>query len=175
MSLKNILANLSKYALGFAGFAAIILVWVALFFGFAAVVKFLYPLFSTLASISICIFLVIILPLSLFNRLRPAMAVVSYLLSITCGVSIWMYSFLVIIGYLGWFALLLFLLFHFVAPIATIGLFFKGQWLKGLFIVVGLGITHGMRFYSVWLEKLCYKKQPREADIIDIEAENINE
>lgn len=174
MSVENKLKDLSRYALGLAGIAAVILVCAALFIGFTAVVKFLYPLFFALAAVSICIFLIIILPLSLVKPLRPRLAAASMILSMICTAGIWMYSFLVIAGYLNWVALFLFLFFKAVAPIAAIGLFFKGEWVAGISIILGLLITYGMRFYSAWLGRL-HERQYRDAGIIDIEAKRIDD
>ena len=173
MSLKTNLTNFSRYTLGFAGLAAVILVLTALFFGFAALVKFLFPVFAFLAFISIGIFLIVILPLSLACALRPRLAMISLVLSVVCGTSIWMYAFLVLVGYFGWLVLFLFFLFQSVVPIAAVALFVNGQWFNGLILLSGLGITVGMRFYSLWLDKTYFEQEEQEEDddIIDVRAQ----
>jgi uncharacterized membrane protein YgaE (UPF0421/DUF939 family) len=73
----------------------------AMFWGVAAVSAFLYPSFSILASVSIIVFIVFILPLSLIESLRTRLAIASVMLSYICGAAVWMYSFLTLIGFLG--------------------------------------------------------------------------
>lgn len=159
--------NLGWSLLGFGFFVGLILLACVLFWGTAVVSAFLYPIFSALMAISILIFLFIILPFSLVHKWRPFLAGTSVILSMICGATVWMYSFLIIVGYLGWIAIFLFFFFHFVTPIAVIGLFFKGQWITGLSVILGLLFTYGMRFYGFWLENL-YNK--RETEVFEIEA-----
>lgn len=169
-NLKSKLQSLGSYVIGLGMLALFIMLPVAMFWGIAAVSAFLYPLFSVLASISILIFILAVLPLSLFHKPRLHLAVISLILSYICGATVWMYSFLIIIGYLGWFAILLVFLFYAVAPIATIGLFIKGQWTAGFSILIGILFTFGMRFYGIWLENLYNRKIQRNFDFIDTES-----
>jgi len=145
--------------LGFGIFAGLILLSLVFIWGIAKVSAFLYPIFSVSASVAILLFIIIVLPFSLIHKCRPFLVGTSLVLSMVCGATVWMYSFLVILGYLGWFAIFLFLFFHFVAPIAAVGLFFKGEWLNGLSIIIGLLFVYGMRIYSYWLASLCENKK----------------
>jgi len=65
-------------------------------------------------------------------------------------------------------------MFHFVAPIAAIGLFFKGEWWGGFSIILGLIFTYGMRFYGIWLlthiEKRMSEEYIKSENVIDVES-----
>ena len=171
--LKIWLKSLGIYIMGFGIFALLIMVPFAMFWGVAAVSAFLYPLFSILASVSIIVFIVLILPLSLIESLRTRLAIASVMLSYICGAAVWMYSFLTLIGFFGWLAIFFVFLFRFLAPLVTTGLFIKGQWASGLTVLTGLLFTYGMRFYGFWLEGLYNKEIQQESEIIDTEARTI--
>jgi hypothetical protein len=171
--LKIRLKSLGIYIMGFGTFALLIMVPFAMFWGVAAVSAFLYPLFSILASVSIIVFIVFILPLSLIESLRTRLAIASVMLSYICGAAVWMYSFLTLIGFLGWLAIFFVFLFRFLAPLVTTGLFIKGQWASGLTVLTGLLFTYGMRFYGFWLEGLYNKDIKQESEIIDTEARTV--
>lgn len=166
----NIFKNISKYTLGLTGLATIILALAALAYGFSVIVKFLFPLFAALSIISCGVFLFLILPLSVIYRLRPQLSRIALILSLISGISVWMYSFLIVIGYLGGLALFLFFLFYSIVPFAAIGLFFNGQTTQGLALCAGLAMTYLMRSYGFWLENKTPKNSPDYHDFIDIEA-----
>ncbi len=156
----------------FLGFCIIPFIFI---FGALKVSEFLYPIISVLAGASIAIFLLIILPLSLFKGLQNHLAGISFILSHVVGASVFMFSFLTIFYYLGWVALFFMFMFQIVSPIAAIGLFFKGQWVAGVSIILGLIFTYGMRFYGIWLATLAEKRASDEfiksRDVIDVESE----
>ena len=168
--LKIRLKSLGIYVLGLGIFALLLMLSFAMFWGVAAVSAFLYPLFSILAGISIFAFILFILPLSLIENMRLRLAVISIILSYICGAAVWMYSFLTLIAFLGWWAIFLVFLFRFLAPLAIIGLFIKGQWAAGLTILIGLLFTYGMRFYGFWLEQLYNREVNKDSNLIDAEA-----
>ena len=144
-------------------------------FGILKVSEFLYPIISVLAGASIGLFLLNILPLSLFKSLHNHLAGISVILSHVVGASVFMFSFLTIFYYLGWLAFFLMFMFQIVSPIAAIGLFFKGQWGAGFSIILGLIFTYGMRFYGIWLSTLVEQRISdgfsRSNDVIDVEVE----
>lgn len=156
----------------FLGFCIIPFIFI---FGALKVSEFLYPIISVLAGASIGLFLLIILPLSLFKSLRTHLAGISFILSHVVGASVFMFSFLTIFYYLGWIAFFLMFMFQIVSPIAAIGLFFKGQWVAGFSIILGLIFTYGMRFYGIWLATLAEQRASNEfnksRDVIDVEGE----
>jgi len=157
----------------FLGFCIIPFIFI---FGILKVSEFLYPIISVLAGASIGLFLLIILPLSLFKSLQNKLAGISMVLSHIVGASVFMFSFLTIFYYLGWVALFFMFMFQLVAPIAAIGLFFKGQWGAGFSIILGLIFTYGMRFYGIWLSTLEEKRMSngrfQASDVVDVEGES---
>lgn len=156
----------------FLGFCIIPFIFI---FGALKVSEFLYPIISVLAGASIGLFLLIVLPLSLFKSLQNHLAGLSVILSYVVGASVFMFSFLMIFHYLGWVALFCMFMFNIVSPIAAIGLFFKGQWAAGLSIVFGLLFTYGMRFYGVWLATVVERRASdqfmNQSNVIDIKGE----
>lgn len=154
IDVKEIGKNIGSHALGLAIFAGFILLMAFMILGVTKVSEFLYPISNILASIAILTFLLLILPLSLFKKLRPSMATISMILSWVCGANVWMFSFLVIVFYIHWMAVFALFFFPAVAPIAVIILLFKQQWIGVVAIVVGLVFTYGMRIFSFWLISL---------------------
>ena len=155
----------------FLGFCIIPFIFI---FGILKVSEFLYPIISVLAGASIGLFLLIILPLSLFKSLQNNLAGISLTLSYIVGASVFMFSFLTIFYYLGWIAFFFMFMFQLVAPIAAIGLFFKGQSGAGFSIILGLIFTYGMRFYGIWLSTLAEKRMSnghfQASDVIDADG-----
>jgi hypothetical protein len=159
--MPNVMAMLKQggaVLLGIAVFAGIALFAGAMLAGVTVATAFLYPIISGLAGTSILLFLSVVLPLSIFQPLRHAMATISLILSYVCGASVWMFSFLTIILILKWFSLFALMFFQAVAPFACILLLFNGQAGTAGGIVLGLIITYGMRFYGVWIETVYQKK-----------------
>ncbi|MFH1199328.1 MAG: hypothetical protein V1650_04145 [Candidatus Omnitrophota bacterium] len=174
MPFKNVFTGLIKQTVVLAVLATIIVIPFLLFLGFAAAVKFLYPVFYILAGASLAIFVIFILPLSLLDTLRPKLAVLAVALSKICRLTIWLYSFLVVVNYLGWLALCFIFIFHTVIPIAVIGLFLKEEWTRGGCIIAGFVLSYLMRFYGLWLQNLSQKRQQKIIDAVVVSSERIN-
>lgn len=174
--MKNKLKGLGSGILGIIIFIGVCLLISVLFVGYVKVVGFLFPVILILSVASVGLFLFIILPLSIFRSLRSKLSGLTMALSYIVGASVWIFSFLNIIYYLGWVAFFFMFMFHIVSPIAAIGLFFKGEWAGGLSIVIGIIFTYGMRFYSIWLAIAEAKRMEdqfsKQSDIIDVEAES---
>jgi hypothetical protein len=159
--MSNVVAMLKQggtFLLGIAVFAGIVLFAGAMLAGMTVATAFLYPIISWLAGISVILFLLVVVPLSIFQPLRHAMASISLILSYVCGASVWMFSFLAIILILKWFSLIALMFFQAVAPFACILLLFNGQAGAAGGIVLGLLITYGMRFYGIWIETVYQKR-----------------
>ena len=174
-NIKDKIKGLGSGILGILMFLGFLIIPFIFIFGILKVSEFLYPIISVLAGASIGLFLLIILPLSLFKSLHNHLAGLSLILSHIVGASVFMFSFLTIFYYLGWIAFFFMFMFQIVAPIAAIGLFFKGEWGAGFSIVMGLIFTYGMRFYGIWLSTKAENRisgdfsQPN--DIIDVDGE----
>ena len=153
MSLKEGIRNIASYIMGLAVLAAMMVLFGTLLFGIAKVSAVLYPVFTTLASIAILVFIFAVLPLSLIKPLRHTMAITSVILSMICSATVWMYSFLMIWYFAGAWALFLLFIFQVVYPIAIIALLIKGAWAGVGSIIVGLLIAFGMKLFGFWLEE----------------------
>jgi len=173
-NIKDKIKGLGSGILGVLMFLGFFIIPFIFIFGILKVSEFLYPIISVLAGASIGLFLLIILPLSLFKSLHNHLAGISIVLSHIVGVSVFMFSFLIIFHYLGWIAFFLMFMFQIVSPIAAIGLFFKGQWAAGFSIIFGLIFTYGMRFYGIWLSTQVEKRMSggfiQSKGVIDIEG-----
>ena len=53
------------------------------------------------------------------------------------------------------------------------GLFLKGQWQAGSYLLSGLTITYLIRYYSFWLGRGQRKKQ-NKFEVIDVEGEVVD-
>ncbi|MCK5305815.1 MAG: hypothetical protein KAJ66_01635 [Candidatus Omnitrophica bacterium] len=171
-NIKDKIKGLGSGILGVLMFLGFLMIPFIFIFGILKVSEFLYPIISVLAGASIGLFLLIILPLSLFKSLHNHLAGLSIIFSHIVGASVFMFSFLTIFYYLGWIAFFFMFMFQIVSPIAAIGLFFKGQWGAGFSIILGLIFTYGMRFYGIWLLTLVEKRISGEfiqsKDVIDV-------
>ncbi len=171
-NIKDKIKGLGSGILGVLMFLGFLMIPFIFIFGILKVSEFLYPIISVLAGASIGLFLLIILPLSLFKSLHNHLAGLSIIFSHIVGASVFMFSFLTIFYYLGWIAFFCMFMFQIVSPIAAIGLFFKGQWGAGFSIILGLIFTYGMRFYGIWLLTLVEKRISGEfiqsKDVIDV-------
>ena len=159
----------------FVGFSIIPFIFI---FGILKVSEFLYPIISVLAGASIGLFLLVVLPLSLFKSLHGHLGGVSVFLSHIVGASIFMFSLLTIFYYLGWVALFFMFMFQLVAPIAAIGLFFKGEWGIGFSIFLGVFFTYGIRFYGIWLSTKAEARLSQsyyQEDVIDVDGSSDSE
>ena len=174
-NVKNTIKGFGTGILGILMFLGFCIIPFIFIFGILKVSEFLYPVISVLAVASIGLFLLIVLPLSLFKSLHNHLAGLSLILSYIVGASVFMFSFLTIFYYLGWLAFFFMFMFHIVSPIAVIGLFFKGEWGTGFSIVMGLIFTYGMRFYGIWLSIQAEKRMSNEfiesSEVIDVEKE----
>ena len=137
-NIKDKIKGLGSGILGVLMFLGFLMIPFIFIFGILKVSEFLYPIISVLAGASIGLFLLIILPLSLFKSLHNHLAGLSIIFSHIVGASVFMFSFLTIFYYLGWIAFFFMFMFQIVSPIAAIGLFFKGQWGAGFSIILGL-------------------------------------
>lgn len=174
--MKNEMKALGSGVLGMSIVFGVGLLFLVLFIGYIKVVEFLYPLILILSAVSVGLFLFIILPLSIFKSLRPPLSGLTMTLSHIVRAAVWIFSFLTIVQYLGWMAFFIIFMFHMVSPIAIIGLFFKGEWVAGLSIAMGLLFVYGMRFYSLWLAVVEEIRGPeqfiKKSNIIDIKCES---
>jgi len=175
-NMKEKVKGFGSGILGILMFLGILVIPFIFIFGILKVSGFLYPIISVLAGASIGLFLLIILPLSLFKSLQGHLAGLSLILSYVVGASVFMFSFLMIFYYLGWIAIFFMFMFQLIAPIAVIGLFFKGQWAAGFSLLFGIIFTYSMRFYGIWLAAKVDDRESRNYmnsdNVIDIDVDS---
>lgn len=136
---------------GFLFLTGLFVITFIFMFGAVKVSEFLYPIITPLAGLSIMIFALVLLPLSYFEKLREHIAMISIALSLVVGAAVFVFSFLVVVNYFGWFGFIFILLLQVISPIAALWLFFSGEWANGFYILIGLVFAYGMRVYGLWL------------------------
>lgn len=151
MNIKETAKSIGYFILGLAIMVGLFLFIGVIFWGTAKVSAFLYPVFITLSALAIAIFFLIVLPFSLVRAARGAMAVTALILSYVIGATIWMYAFLSLFYFIGFWTLLLLMWFPSVGFIAFFVLLFNKIWIGALFIVLGTVLTFGMRIFAFWL------------------------
>lgn len=172
---QGIFVRLNGFLVSLLFIAGLALIVLAVFWGFTAVVQFLFPFLMSLGISGAILFLVVVLPLSSSRSQRSRMIIVSRILSGICGISLWVYSFLVLVKAFGWLTLILVLLSQLVSPLAALILLLNGQYLEAWLVFVGVFIVYGMRYYSLWLagrqiESLGQRQRPGPDNVIDVDA-----
>jgi hypothetical protein len=153
--------------------AGIVLLWAIFFWGVTKACELMLPLLIKVSAVLIMVFLFCILPLSFFNKLHPYLSTSSMLMSRILSATTWMFSFLFIFYNLGFWGIFFFVFFQFLAPIALIGAVLKGLWSIAGNLLLWIGFTYGMRFYSVWL--IAKHKQVKDrGTIIDVEGKGFS-
>jgi len=117
----------------------------------------------------ILIFILGVLPSTLFTDLRPSLSAYSVLMSQALGVATWMMSFLYIVKVFGFFGIFFAFLFQFLSPLAIVTALFKGTWHMAGHLLLWIGFTYWMREYSQWVLNLSPRGQ-KKGDIIDVDA-----
>ena len=159
MNIKETGKNIGWSILGLATIAGVFLLAGIIFLGIAKVTAFIYPIVEALAGLSVVIFFFVVLPLSLIKRFRSAMAATSVTLSMVVGASVWIFSFLSLVYFIGFWTLLLLMWFPSVAFIAAIVLLFNGMWQGAVSIILGIVLTFGMRIFGFWLAEKAENSQ----------------
>ena len=153
--------------------AGILLLWAIFFWGVTKSCELLLPLLIKICAVLIMVFLFCILPLSFFNKLLPYLSKSSMLMSHILSATTWMFSFLFIFYNLGFWGIFFFVFFQFLAPIALIGAMLKGLWSIAGNLLLWIGFTYVMRFYSLWLIAK-YKQGNEKGTIIDVEGKGFS-
>jgi hypothetical protein len=183
MSIRIYTSSFNRQGGGFWIFmilAGILLLGAAFFLGIAAVIQFIYPLIYALSLTAAGVFLLFVVPLSLFKRFRLSMTGASLAIGQIISISVWMYAFLFLVNELKWLAFFLMFLFQAVTPIAIIGLLLKGETNPGLVLALGALTSLGIKSYAAWLaasgtagargSSQNDRAPRRSSDIIDIEG-----
>jgi hypothetical protein len=155
-------------------FLAGLILFVSIFtWGMATAIQLLLPLLIVLSYALIVVFVLGILPASLFKDLRPSLISTSMLISYALGATTWMVSFFLVIKAFGFLGMFLAFLFQFLAPIALAGALLNGSWSIAAHLSLWILFTFAMRFYSQWLSGLNARPQ-KKGDVIDVEATEVS-
>lgn len=148
-----------------------ILLVLMLIAGVANISSLVVPLFSRLSGVVLTLFVILVLPLSVFPKTRFYMVPVSILFSFIFGITAWMFSLSTIWLSLGWWGILLLFWFRVFSSIAIGVLLLTGQWKSALLLVCLVGLKFGVRYYGIWLAKYCVAPGFSSVRDEDIEAE----
>jgi hypothetical protein len=174
-SIIKFLKNSSLSILGFSVVILIMLVGLIVIIGLAKISEKVMPYLMATSEWCLAIFVLLILPLSLIKPLRSILLIISYIFSFVFGISTWSLALISLWFYWGFLSIFLILFLHAFVPATMVVLLFKGRFSVILTLLIGLILTYGMRFYSLWLGRLQYKNQESKIDIIDINSSSINE
>ena len=175
--MNNITKFLKNSSLGILGFSVLILIMLVgliVIIGLAKISEKVIPYLIMASEWCLAIFILLILPLSLIMSLRNVLSIISYIFSFVFGISTWSLALISLWFYWGFLSIFLIFFLHAFVPAAMIVLLFKGQFSVILTLLIGLILTYGMRFYSLWLGSLQFKNQESKTDIIDISSSSIN-
>jgi hypothetical protein len=136
--------------------------------GIAKAAQLLLPLLTVLAYMLVAIFVLGVLPASLFKNVRPSMGTYSALMSHVLGVLTWMVAFFFVIRSFGFLGIFLVFLFQFLGPLAIVEALLKGAWVFAADMAVWISFIYGMRYYSQWLLNLS-PFDPGQKHIIDVD------
>lgn len=144
----NFIKGIGSIALGVVGFLAFLSLPAVLFLGLEKTAHYILPWVSNLAWLCVAVIAFILLPLSLFRKLRVFTGTAIYIGSFVFGLLLFLFSLLTtwsmwggfwaFIGLLGFGGL--------IVPFAFVACLLKGFWF-GVGVVIGLlALTWGARF-----------------------------
>ena len=112
----------------------------------------LAPLFSV-GSLAFALVLFLLLPLSMFKRLRGFTGICIFIASYLFGLTCWLLGFVITYALWGFGAILVGLLFlgGGVVPIGMIASIFNGEWQSLGMLLFLMGLTFGSRFLGVYI------------------------
>jgi hypothetical protein len=167
---RNIPPAINFFARSFLFVLGIAFILAVIFFGIVKVSQLCTPYLVVLANALIAIFLLVIIPLSFINKLRPILFVPTYFLSYLLGGCTWVYSLLYVVGNLGFWGILFCFFFQTLTPITLMGAIFKGAWDVVGMLLVWFIFTYLIRFFSFTLAIGFSRKKEESSHVIDVEA-----
>lgn len=141
------LKKLGNVSLGLVGIAAVFAVPFLFFKGAIWASENLLRLLILIGFIVVVLDVVILLPLSMFRRLRPHTGGLIYLSSYLFGLVTWLYGFIVTYALWGGFAVVIGLMFFGVGVVfmAILASLLKAMWEPFFTVIVFAVITYGSR------------------------------
>ena len=117
------------------------------------VAVWLLPWLSHATTVTLAVCVLILVPLAIFRKTRPVSAIGLMIASYVFGATLWFYGLLM--AYAGWglvgIIVGLVLAGVGVVPVAALAALIHGEWAVVGQIAVGLVLTFGVRFLSMWL------------------------
>ncbi len=113
----------------------------------------LYPWIILISLITFAVSLLILLPLGIFKKTRPASGIGLLIASYIFGATVWIWSFLLAYVLWGFLGLLigLFIGGVGVVPIAMLATLFSGEWSAFIELIVLVIVTFGTRFLAIYI------------------------
>jgi len=153
---SHMLENAKKfgtYLLGFAVVAAALALPFVFIKGAMWASENLLPPLFLLGWIAVAIVIVVLLPLSLFRRLRGFTGTAIFLSSYLFGLICWLTGFIVTYSLWGAWAVVLGILFlgGGVVPIGMVASLFKGEWQMLVLLLILVVLTFGTRIGGVYI------------------------
>jgi hypothetical protein len=147
------LKQFSTAALGIVLFLAILAIPALFILGSAwAAEHLLQPLFAV-GWVLLAIDLLVLLPLSIFRRLRGFTGAAIVISSFVFGLVTWLLGFILTYALWGFWAVVLGILFFggAVVPFALLATMFKGMWDPFFTVLILLVVTFGSRFAGIYI------------------------
>ncbi|MBU1425284.1 MAG: hypothetical protein KKH12_07540 [Gammaproteobacteria bacterium] len=147
------LKQLSTTALGIVFFLALLCMPFLFIRGSAwAAEHLLQPLF-VIGWVLLALDLLVLLPLSLFRRLRGFTGTVIFLSSFVFGLVTWLLGFILTYALWGLWAVIIGVLFFggAVVPFALLATMFKGMWVPFFTVLILFVITFASRIAGAWI------------------------
>ena len=137
--------------------------------GMSSLVGLLLPALVILSYLLISIFLVVVLPLTLFKTMRWTLGVYARKMSKLLAVTTWLIGFFMLVKALDLIALLFIFSFKLLVPIALLFAMLKGKWHVAEHLALWMGFTYLMKQYSQWaLAQLTSRSKTDK--VIDVSA-----
>ena len=168
----SILKGFGSLLIALVGAAAFGLLIYALIYGVGMASAFAMPLMAWVVQIAFLICL-LLLPLSIFHRVRIVAAHGFLLSSYAFGLCTWMLGLLVTLQFWGVIAVVIgvFLAGVGVVPIGMLASAFHGSWSNVVGLLIGLILTYFSRFFALWIgEKYEAEESRRRLKIIEGEV-----
>ena len=144
----NFVKGVGSIAFGVAAFLAFLSLPVVFFIGLAKASTYILPWVSTFAWLCLAVIVFILLPLSIFKRLRVYTGTAIYLASFAFGLLLFLFSLLTTWSLWGgfWAFVGVVGLGGLIVPFALLATMFNGVWIGVGVIVALLVLTWGSRF-----------------------------
>jgi hypothetical protein len=146
------LRRVKNYGIGLIILIGIVVVPMLYLYGVVWFSAKILPLLFVVCIVAFAVCLLVLLPLSIFRRIRPWTGLGLYFASYLFGTMLFAFSCLVTVELWGVIGLIvgLFIMGVGVVPVAFLAALFHGEWSLLGYIVCGTVLTFGLRFLGMW-------------------------